>query len=166
MKCRWRIDTVPFAFNVSFFVLVFEFFATTINRKGIDNEFYAGQNRSSKPADSALGHGWKWIRLEQAIFFFCFHFLCLRLSFFFLFFLRGIKYWPLAGASRKLVTDFACFENQSLSMLPVDSGGYINVISLSLHFIDSKIIFFHSRVKSKSMYLKRIPQNCRGIMMK
>lgn len=80
---------------------------------------------------------------------------------FLFFFTGGIKYWPLASASRKLVTDFACLENQSLSMLPVNSGGYVNVISLSLRFIDPKIAFFYSRTKSKSLYLKRIPQNCR-----
>lgn len=113
-----------------------------------------------------------WTRMEMnsigaGHFFFAFTFrLCPRLSSFFLFFLRGIKYWPLAGASRKLVTDFACLENQSLSMLPVNSGGYVNVISLSLRFIDAKIAFFYSRTKSKSLYLKRIPQNCRWVVMK
>lgn len=142
-------------------------FATTINRKGIDNEFYARQNRSSKPADSVLGHGWKWIRLEQAVFFLLSLFISVRgfLSFF-LFFLRGVKYWPLAGASRKLVTDLVCLENQSFSMLSVDSGGYVNVISLSLRFIDPTVASFYCRAKSKSLYLKRIARNCRGVVTK
>lgn len=97
---QWRIGryTVPFAFGVSFFVLAFgcSCFDITINWKGIDNEFYARGNRSSKPADSVLVHGWKWIRLERAVFFF------FALTFpsstrgFPPLFLRGVKYRPLA----------------------------------------------------------------------
>lgn len=88
--------------------------------------------------------------------------LCPWLFFFFLFFLRGVKYWPLTGASRKLVTDLVCLENQNLSLLSVDSGGYVNVISLSLRFIDSMVASFYCREKNKSLYLKRIARNCRG----
>lgn len=47
-------------------------------------------------------------------------------------------------------------------MLPVDFDGHVNVISLSLRFIDPTVAFFYRSAKSKSPYLKRIARNCRG----
>jgi len=47
-------------------------------------------------------------------------------------------------------------------MLPVNSSGHVNVISLSLRFIDPIPVFFYCCAKSKSPYLKGIARYCNG----